>query len=196
MLPLLRQIENAALGCWMLFLGQTEGKMYFDLTMRGFWLSFRLAVVIAILDALDGLSRTTPIQSGDAPSDPASASTILIVWAVASLLGFGVFPLLLAGLTRFMGLGKNYAAYITTRNWLTLFLNIPAYIIDLFSYFDLCPQEVRDPLVISLELLTLFAGAQLARLVLVTTWSLAFGFALLDFLLALLIGELAYRLIS
>jgi hypothetical protein len=189
MLPSPREIEQAAIGCWTMVRGRESGLSRFDLTMDGFWRSFQWAFALAILDAADAL-----YARGVGPAMP--AVMVLIVSGIASFLSFVVFPVIVAALARIMHLGKAYAPYIVARNWLTVFLSIPVYLLDGPSAGGVLPDQLRDPVIIALLVITLFAGMTFGRLILKVNRSVAFGFAFMDFLLALLIGEAAAQLLG
>jgi hypothetical protein len=196
MLPILREIEQAAIGCWSIVRGSEAGAQRFDLSIDGFWRSFYWAFVLAILDTLDAWSAHAAVDSGEDGSGSGSGILLVATTAIASFLTFCLFPVIVGALAKPMGLTKPYATYIIVRNWLTMFLMLPVYVIDGLTDLDILPEELRAILVLILVVATLFASMRIARVLLSTSRSLAIGFALLDFLLALLIGEAATRLIS
>ncbi len=196
MLPIVREIEQAAIGCWSIVRGSEAGAQRFDLSIAGFWRSFRWAFVLAAFDAIDAWSGHSQLTAGEETAGSGSAVWLLIVTALASLLTFCGFPAIVAILAKPMALSKSFAAYIIVRNWLTVFLMLPVYVIDALTGFDILSDDIRVLLVLVLVVATLFTGTAVARVMLGTSRSFAFGFSLLDFLLALLIGETASRLIS
>lgn len=194
MLPKPREIRDAAIGCWSLVLGRELGLARFNLTMDGFWRSFQWAPILAILDAIDGFYGRG--IGGDEVATHASDIAVVLSNGVASLLTFLVFPVVVALLARVMHLGRAYVPYIIVRNWLTVFLSVPVYLLDALATFGLLPDQLRDLAVLILVVVTLSAGTVIARQVLKVSLSLAFGFAFLDFLLALVFGEAAVRVLG
>lgn len=196
MLPTLHEIEQAAIGCWRLVRKDPAGLQRFDLSLDGFWRSFRWAFVLAVLDAGDALLGRMGATADPDAGTPAAVIWPLVVSALASLITFCLFPVVVGLLAKPMALTTRYAPYVIVRNWLTVFLSCPVYVIDLLTAFDLMPDGFREVVVIGVVVATLTAGSVIAHVVLGTTRTVSFGFALLDFLLALFIGEAASRLMS
>lgn len=194
MLPKPREVRDAAIGCWSLVMGRELGLARFNLTMDGFWRSFQWAPILAILDAIDGYyGRGLPGQ--EVPADT-SALAILVGNGLASFLTFVIFPIVVALLARVMHLGRAYLPYIIVRNWLIVFRGVVAYLLDALATFGLLPDQLYYLTALILVIVTLSAGTVVARQVLKVSLSLSFGFAFLDFLLALVFGEAAVRLLG
>jgi hypothetical protein len=194
--PIVREIEQAAIGCWTLIRGNGAGLLRFDLSVDGFWRSFRWAFVLAVLDALDGLSLYSNTQPDENTAPSSSVIWVLTVSAIASLLTFFVFPLIVGLLAKPMGLSKPYPTYIIVRNWLTVFISLPVYVLDGLNALGLMPVDLRELLIFVLIAVSLLAETVITRRVLGTAQSLSFGFALLDFLLTQLIAGLSLQLIT
>jgi hypothetical protein len=196
MLPSINEIRQAAIGCWQLVTGDKAGEQRFDLSLDGFWRSFRWAYIIAVLDTLDALASHYATVAQEDGSQAGSIVWLMVANAIASLVTFCLFPVIVALLAKPMDLTKRYASYIIGRNWLTVFLSAIVYVIDAANWSGLMSEEMRAVLAIGLAGITLYAGSMIALSFLGTSGSLSFGFALIDFLLTLLIGEAAYQVVA
>ncbi len=192
----LNDMRLAAIGCWMIVTGNAAGQTYFDMSIDGFWRSFRWAFVLAVCDTLDAVIGHSTALVGDDAALPVNYVLLIAVNIIASLLTFFAFPIVVALLAKYMGLSQRYAPYIIVRNWLTVFLSFAVYILELLSYADIFGDDVRLILVLALYAATLYTGTMNARMLLQTPYSLSFGFALMDFLMAILIGAAAMQLVG
>ena len=190
----LAEAEHAFTACWRLIRGDAAGLALLDLSIDGFWRSFRIALVLAICDSIDGWVGQSYAAAG---SPVAAADRLLLVGlsAFASLAVFCVFPVAVGLLSRPMGIAARYAPYVIARNWLMLFLSLPVYVLNALSYTNVLPVEVLELLVLTYEVAILLAGYRIALAVLECPRTMAVGFSMLDFLLALLINKLLLSLI-
>lgn len=192
----LSEIRLAAIGCWMIITGDATGETCFDMSIDGFWRSFRWAFVLAVCDTIDAVIGHAVAPVGDDAATTVNYTLLIVVNVIASLLTFFAFPIVVAVLARYMGLSQRYAPYIIVRNWLTVFLSIAVYVLELLVYADVLGDDLRLIVVLALYVATLYSGTTIARLLLQTSRSLSFGFALMDFLMALLIGAAAMQLVA
>jgi len=189
------EIEHAFVGCWRLVRGDQSGLALIDVSVDGFWRSFRIAAVLAVLDAGDSVAAQA-YGLGDEISSMTLALAIgaMLLGAVTSVLAFCAFPVAVGLLAKPMAITARYGPYITVRNWLTAFLSLPFYVLHGLTYADAVSGDVLGLLVVTYEVVILFAGYAIARAVLGCSHSIALGFSLMDFLLALLINKIAYSL--
>jgi hypothetical protein len=121
---------------------------------------------------------------------------LMLVDSIASFVAFLLFPIVVALLAKPMDLSKRYASYIVGRNWLTVFMSAVGYLVDVGYWLGLESDEFYVVLEIGLAGASLYVGTMIALSFLGTSRSFSFGFALIDFLLAVLIGETAHQLVS
>ncbi len=189
------EIEHAFVGCWRVLRGDQSGLALIDVSVDGFWRSFRIAAVLAVLDAIDGLVAQAYALGDEISSlTLALAIGVMLLGAVTSVLAFCAFPLAVGMLAKPMAITARYGPYITVRNWLTAFLSLPIYVLNGLTYANAVPGDVLALLVLAYEVIVLFAGYAIARALLGCSHSIALGFSLMDFLLALVITKMAYSL--
>ncbi|NNE22444.1 MAG: hypothetical protein HKN11_07510 [Rhizobiales bacterium] len=100
-------------GSWRLFMRDTGGFEDFDLSMRGFWRSFAVIIVVAPF-----YLYAVIIQDGiQLPDQPPHETTSLNLAAAGLVVQWFAWPLVMAIIARFAGLAHNYARYIVVYNW-------------------------------------------------------------------------------
>jgi hypothetical protein len=190
------EIRHALVGCWRVALGDSIGVTFFDVSADGFLRSFWVAAVLAVLDVFDVVPALDMLKSSGAVAYPPDPSIgLLLAAAGISLLSFVAFPVVMALLARPFGVSANYVPFITIRNWATLFLNLPLYLIDLLYYLGLTPAFLHDVVAFITQILAILVSYSIARVVLRTDISMSIGFTMLEFVIALFIGDVSFNLL-
>ncbi len=110
-MPGLNQIATSIYGAWRLARLDRGGMSYFDTSLPGVWQSFFAAVLIAPFYALL-LAIRFPLAGGGV--DPLQFA---LAEAVAYVLSWVAYPVVMASLTRTMGCWDRFPAYLVAYNW-------------------------------------------------------------------------------
>ena len=119
-----REAERALVGAWRLFLNQPDALKFFDTGINGFWRSFQAILLVGPAYAIAALADRVTVAHALPPGTFSDG----IFWSakvVSLCIDWVAFPLLLAALAGFMGLGRGYVAYIAVRNWATVLMTLP-----------------------------------------------------------------------
>lgn len=110
----LRDLSAGVYGAWRMAWADASGLAHFDDSERGFWLSFWAAVIAAPAYALVvAINIATPDGSG--PS--IDGLRLLLVEAIAYVIGWTAFPLAMITVTDKLARGQFYSRYIVANNW-------------------------------------------------------------------------------
>lgn len=160
----------------------------FDLTTEGFYRSFAAILVILPLNILiDLIMVQTAIAERARKGKPMleqvyglgdaafSTVTLCVEWLI--------FPVAMIFLLRFLGLAHRYVALIIAHNWATVVIwlfNLPTFLAEAAGWIS---SDLAVQLRLILLGLTLYYRFYIAQTALDTTWTLAAGIAMIDFLL-------------
>lgn len=188
MIPSQEEIKTALEGALMLARGNVAGMTRFDLSITGFWRSF-FAMALAAPAYLFLLADQYATSSVGA-----HIAGVVIIEAVAYVVGWCAFPVAAIFLTRLLGLGARYVPLVVAVNWcgvLQLLLLAVAVLLG-----GLAPPELRGMLGLVALLAVLTFQWFVIRTALETTSGTAAGLLVVDLLLSLLIHEGAGTLIQ
>lgn len=167
-----------------LLLGDRMAPAAFDVSLDGFWRSFAVIGLLAPT-ALVSILADHALSGGQL--DPAPLSIRLGIGAVAYVLGWIAFPLVLALLARPFDLGRAYVPWMVARNWTSIPAALPAFVVTLAWLLGLLPTELLGIASLASLGFSLYCTYVVARLVAGLAIAHAIGFVLLDFLLSLLV---------
>jgi hypothetical protein len=186
-MPTFLEITRAAAGLWRLAHFDASGFGYFDRSIAGFWRSFRVAFLVA---PIEGWLFVTQLQGLGLS---AGWGRTLVVAILAYIVGWFLFPVAAYEICRRIDRDAEYPGYIAVYNWsqaggsaLKLVAAVPA-VLGLIS------------LDASLTLSWLVFLAYLwfiARHSLKVEGLVAGGFVLLDFVLSLLLSQVAVAMMT
>ncbi|MFN4282579.1 MAG: hypothetical protein ACK4NA_08065 [Alphaproteobacteria bacterium] len=111
----LRDAAAGIYGAWRLAWADEGGLAHFDASERGFWLSFWAAVLAAPAYALVVAINVVGPQEAGAPE--IDGLRLLLVEAIAYVIGWTAFPLAMVTVADRLGRGQYYARYIVANNW-------------------------------------------------------------------------------
>lgn len=182
----LAQSLRALHGAWDLLLGRADGMRRFALTEDGFWNSFAAAIAaLPVFLAYIAAEHAASARAGLEDSVPALAR-----W-VGFALDWVDMPLAMLGLALLMGLGRAYVPFVVAYNWGSV-----------IAYGLLCAPMILLGAGLISATMTAFATVVLLGIVMRYRWFIArvtlgvtavtaFGIALMDLLLGLvLVGGL------
>ena len=188
MTPPREEIVSSLEGAWGLARRDPAALQRFNLTVEGFWNSFYAAVLCAPGYLLLVAHQYVTRGSG------AGFGTILIVETLAYAVGWLVFPVTAAILTRMLGLGHRYAILVIAANWSTV-LQVGLLVAALLLS-GLMPAAQGNYLTLAATLVALVYQWHVIRTALATTGLIAFGIVVIDIILSVLLNSTTDRLLQ
>jgi hypothetical protein len=179
------EILSSLFGAFHLAHADPDGMRYFNASHEGFWRSFTAAILIAPLFAI---LLTVRYIGGE---EAASVFRFSAVEAIAYVISWVAFPLLLFYLTDILSIGAKYIRYIVAYNWISVLQNVVYLPFALLVEAHLLEGSPAA-----------FIGYILLGLVLLYTWFvtrtalevsnfMAAGLVLVDLLISIFINTLA-----
>lgn len=179
-------------GAVRLLMGDRGGLAAMDPSLDGFWRSFR-AIVLLLPALLPSIAAESFASDGE--TGPALLAIVAAVLA-SYLLGWLLFPALLAGLARPLGLGRVYVGWMVARNWTAIPASIPYVVVVSAWVIGLLPVELFGLLTLTTLGFSLWCGWRVARIAGDQPPLAAVGFTLLDFLLGVVAETAIDRLFA
>jgi hypothetical protein len=190
------EVRRSLEGAWRLFLNRPEAMLLFDLSIEGFWRSFQAIVLIAPIYALTVIADEQHLLNDSIAETGFSEAAFLFGRAVALLLDWVTFPILLALVARRLGIARSYPAYIVARNWSGVIASAPFGAIALLTLIGLVSNEFGA----LLSLVAIGVALRYNYVVARTALAAGFGFAVAivaaDFIVSLLIADGVERLFA
>jgi hypothetical protein len=183
------EIARSLTGAWRVFLDKPDAQRFFDLSLDGFWRSFRAFVLMAPAYALTAVAE---YQSLVGTTDAGfSDSAFFVAKAIASGFDWVLFPILLALVAEPLGITRSYTSFIIARNWGSVLASIPFLVIDLLYISGGLGEDATNiasliALIVQLRYAYLIASRALGVGV-----GLAVGIAVADFAVSLMIMAIA-----
>lgn len=185
----LAHARQSITGAWRLLLRDPRGWDAFDTTVEGFYRSFGAVFFLMPLNILFDLyamrlseARGRSMAGGDGPGYGLAE---MIFSTAALCLEWLLFPIVIYGVLRLLGLAHQYVRYVVAHNWgsvIVALFNLPA--IVLFSLGLIGPTVAVDLMFLAL-LAVLYYRFIVARGALEAGWGVALGMAVLELLLTL-----------
>ena len=113
----LGEIVNSLFGSLRLACGDKNGMNYFNTSHLGFWRSFTAAIIVAPIFALL-LSVRYAVSSNDV-----NLFRFVLIYAIAYIIGWVAFPIIINYVTDVLGHGKKFVRYIIIYNWASVLQN-------------------------------------------------------------------------
>ncbi|MEX0852443.1 MAG: hypothetical protein WD036_04055 [Bauldia sp.] len=190
------EIARSLNGAWLLFLDRPNAIRLFDASYQGFWRSFQAIILIAPVYAVTILADRRILLAGASADATFNEMAFMAAKWLALAFDWITLPLLLAALATFLGIRRNYPAYIVARNWSTVLIVLPFAAIALIDLSGLLSSEVLFfPSVLALAIALRFSYL-IARRALAVGVEVAIGFVVLDFLVSLALARLISRLLG
>lgn len=159
----------------------------FDLTADGFYRSFAaMFIVLPIILVIDVIANQIAIAQNIAEGMADQAAYGLgdaVFTTVARSVQWLLFPVAMIFLLRYLGLTQRYAALVIAHNWATVVIwcfYLPPFL--LYAAGIISSSQTNDLYLIVLGF-TLYYRFYIAQTALGTSWLLAAGIAMIDFLL-------------
>lgn len=183
-----RELAFGVYGAWRLLKLDRDGMAYFDATVAGFWRSFWVAALVAppffLLVALR-------FDAGEVQADPLR---YWMVEAVAYVIAWLVFPVVMISVCRFLDREHRFVAFIVAYNWTALLQNGFYLPVALAGAVGLISGEAEGFL--SLLVLSGILAYQwfVTRVALVVPPMTAVAIVVLDLLVSLFVNAVTMRL--
>jgi len=187
-----REAGRALTGAWRLFLNKPDALQFFDTGVDGFWRSFEAILLVAPCYAVAALAdRVAVIHS--LPPDSFSDGVFWPAKAVSLCLDWVAFPILVALLSGFIGIGRGYVPYIAIRNWAAVLMTLPFAAIALLQLMGISDDVLLLPSLIALAF-SLRLTFVIARRTLGVAADVAAGLVALDWLVSIAIVTIVGRI--
>ncbi|MSP51919.1 MAG: hypothetical protein EXQ91_05950 [Alphaproteobacteria bacterium] len=189
-MPPREEIVRSIKGAYRIGLFDASAVPLFNLTIDGFWRSFFAAVLVAPFFALTvALGLKNRIDSD-------TITLALLVESGTYLFSWAFYPILLAYVTRFLGLSANYATYIIVYNWANVVRMMVFFPIIVLEGTNLLPQTTTVTLLLCAVVAGLVYHWVIVRMTLGADTAIALGLVALEFVLSLLIDFSTARLLD
>ena len=180
------EIARSLTGAWGLFLDRADAMRHFDVSVDGFWRSFRVVVLVLPLYVLTSLAERTIAASTMGPAP--DAAMFLLGNAVSLGLDWITLPIVLALAARPLGIERNYSAFVIARNWGSVIATIPFGAISLLLLFGMIGPEIANFLMLAALMVVLRYNFLIARRALDVAVGFAIGIVVLDLATSLTIA--------
>lgn len=182
------EIRRSLTGAWDLFLDRPEAMRAFDVSVEGFWRSFRVIVLLLPAYFLTTLAEQIML-SETAVETAGPGGTALFLDSVVGLgLDWIALPVVLALAARPLGIQRNYAAFIVARNWGAVIALTPFGVIGLLVILGLLNAEIANFLMLASLMVVLRYNFLIARRALDVGIGFAIGIVILDLAVSLTIA--------
>jgi len=160
----------------------------FDLTTEGFYRSFAAMFVVLPLNIVIDIILTQVaiaerLRQGKPAVDAAYGLSDALFATVALSVQWLLFPIAMIFLLRYLGLAQRYAALIIAHNWATVVIwlfYLPPFLLYAAGIIS---SSLANDLYLMILGFTLYYRFYIVQTALGTTWLLAAGIAMIDFLL-------------
>lgn len=182
----LAEIGPALYGAWRLAHFDPDGLRYFDRSIRGFWRSFRVAVLVA------------PLWFAPIALAPVHLSDGWFRFTVAEMIGYAIqwfaYPLVAFYLVRLVNRQQEYFLLITALNWFAVIQLGFQSCAQILAELSLVPAIIGEGLVSGTLIAALVYEWFITRTVLRLTGFGAVGFVAVDLLIGSVVSEIAATL--
>lgn len=187
-MPTREEIGRSLTGAWQLFLNRPEGMRLFDLSVEGFWRSFRAIWLVLPAYALAAAAQYEQYLTDSVPDDVPSGLAYTVDKAIALGLDWIALPIILALVAGRLGIARTYPAYVVARNWTAVIGALPFGIIAILSLSGIADNALTGLLWVAALGVLLRYNFIVARRALGVTIGFAVALVVADFVLSLLIA--------
>ena len=180
-----REAATSLYGAYRLARFDARGMTYFETSLAGFWRSFFAAVIVAPMFAVVLVMR---YAAGEAAVDGVRFAS---VEAIAYVIAWVAFPLVMVSLARLLDREERYLGYIVAYNWASVLQNGLYLPLVMLGAAGVIPAETAGPLILIALSLIFVYGWFIAKVALdVGAWT-AVALVALDLMLSVFIDIVA-----
>ena len=187
--PAWTEMQLAVGGALRLARGDRRGLGFFDISIEGFWRSFRAAAICYPLYLVLVALRITPAQWAGA-----GLPRIVVVETIAYVIAWTAFPLLLLQLSRWFDRQRESLAFMVVYNWSQIPQTTLIALVALNRASGVLPTAASQFAELAATIAVLVYEWYIARVVLAATGAQAALVVILDVLLGSVIGRIAQML--
>lgn len=179
------EIARALYGVWRVLRFDRSAFGFFDLSPAGALRSFTAAAVVAPLYAML-MALRYEVAAGDA-----SPGRYLLVQAIAYVIAWTLYPVLVESLSWFLGCRPRFPGYLCVYNWMMVLQNGVIITLAVLGDIRLLPDPILGLLGFFALVLTAGYLWYLARALLAVSGLTAAGLVVLDIVISVLINGTA-----
>jgi len=183
------EIARSLTGAWRVFLDKPDAAGFFDLTVNGFWRSFRAIVLMIPAYALTAAAEFQALVGS--PAADFSGLNFVFAKTIASGLDWITFPILLALVAEPLGITRSYTSFIIVRNWGAVLASAPFAVIDLLYIFGVFSEDATNVASLIFLIVQLRYNYLIASRTLGVGIGLAVAIVIADFAVSLMIMAIA-----
>ena len=190
MIPRAAEVLEAIYGALLLARLEARGMVFFDRSVEGFWKSFFAAVLVApfyLILLLLGFAHEAP---------EASPPQVVLVEAVAYVISWTAFPVVMYEVTRAIDKDAQYTGYIVAFNWAQVVQMAVLVPFGILQTLGLLPTTLATFLGLIVNFAVLGYEWFIARTALGLTGAGALGVVALAFALMLTIRAVAHGMVG
>lgn len=187
------QSRTAIHGVMALFIGRRAALAAFDMSVEGFWHSFR-----AFLYVLPFFAVSAAVEHGMLLASPFTRDTPAAAFIAARLvdytLDWAMMPVLLALFARALNITRTYVPYIIVRNWAMIVMAAPQAFISLLLGTGIIGFDAATLLSLIVLVAMVIFHYRIIRLIMNRSAAFSAGLVASDILLSLVLSEIIDRL--
>lgn len=178
------EIARSLTGAWYVFLDRPDAAQLFDVSVNGFWRSFRAIVLVAPAYALSAMVEREVILAGLVDAGNWSDQQFIVAKVLTLCLDWIALPLLLALVAGQLGVSRTYSAFVVARNWGAVLAIAPFGAIALLYLLGIFGEEATNIGSLVILVIILRYNYLIARRVLGLDTAFAIGLVVADFALS------------
>jgi hypothetical protein len=183
------EVQTAVGGALRLAVGDRRGLKFFDVSIEGFWRSFRAGLICYPLYLLLVGFRVT-----DAQWEMSGVAPILAVETIAYVISWVGFPLLILPVSRQFGRGDRFLSFMVAYNWAQIPQTALFVLVGLAGATGLQPPSGAHLAGLLAAIAALVYEWYIARVALAVNGTQATLVVIIDLLLSTAVGHIALSL--
>jgi hypothetical protein len=182
------EIARSLTGAWELFLDRPGAMRRFDVSVEGFWRSFRAIVLVIPAYVVTTLAERIITSNAVVTTEDPGDVLFFIDGAIGLALDWITLPIVLALAARPLGIAGRYGAFIIARNWGSVLAVVPFAVVSLLVVLGLAGADIANFLMLAALIVVLRYNFLIARRALDVGTSFAVGIVILDLAISLMIS--------
>ncbi len=188
------EISRSLKAAWRVLLNKPDAMRGFDTSIDGFWRSFQAILLVAPFYLVIALGERQAILADAGTGAELDDGNFWLAQVVTLVADWVTLPLLLAAIAGFIGVRREYPAFIVARNWATPIMVAVAALATLIDFIgNLGPEAALFPALIAFGFSLRFSYV-IARQALGFAPDAAIAIVVLDFLVSFGIVRLVGKL--